>query len=211
MQKRARAAADADEAEKEVDEQTWSSLQAEGHSPAHPPSERDETLKKLQAYVFLSSASDADADLVIREYEELLALINKGLKNITDDEFVPSPPHWHAQNRAPPGHGAPLSELDHLLRWLPPATVSDVYLSAINDIMKVRRDDMGRTRRRRRDPVERDEFYQFFLHYFLNILIAKDRFKKNRDEPLALLRSLNRTTRFEEISAACAWTAEHAR
>ena len=24
---------------------------------------------------------------------------------------------------------------------------------------------------------EREEFYQFFLHYFLNILIAKDRFK----------------------------------
>ena len=73
--------------------------------------------------------------------------------------------------------------------------------------MDVRREHMGRARHKRRNSVTLDEFYQFFFHYFLDILIAKDRFKKNRDEPLAVLHSLKRTTRFEEISAACAWTA----
>ena len=86
--------------------------------------------------------------------------------------------------------------------------MKDIYLSAINDVMEVRHERMGPARRWRRELVTLDEFYQFLLHYFLNILIAKDRFKKNRDEPIALLHLLNKTTRFEEISAACAWTAE---
>ena len=78
--------------------------------------------------------------------------------------------------------------------------MKDIYLSAINDVMEVRHERMEPARRRRRESVTLDEFYQFFLHYFLNILIAKDRFKKNRDEPIALLHLLYKTTRFEEIS-----------
>ena len=128
MQKRARAAVDAEEAEKEADDQTWASLQTEAQPSAPKVSERDQVLKKLQGYECSLRSSKALLIWFIREYDSLLSLINKGLRNVTDDDFVPTPPHWHAQNRAPFGHSAPQSELDHLLQWLSPATVGDIYL-----------------------------------------------------------------------------------
>ena len=75
--------------------------------------------------------------------------------------------------------------------------------------MTVRRNTGGDGRKKKRNDVTVQEFYQYLFHYFLNILLGKGRLTNHLAEVTKLISSLHRGTRFEEISASCQWTPAH--